>query len=166
MIALLNLPGWLSLVPLVLLLLAGLAAIYFSPPADRRPLFIGLGVAAVAWVGVLVARGAYQRGKADCDAAHVEAQRVWRETYDARRAEHAAKDEGRRDTYERAATPIRERIYYEAARPGACRHTDDAERLLDDQKRAANRQISAAAGGAVQATAGRAEGDGAERPGK
>lgn len=70
---LLNLPGWAALVPIVMILLAAVAALLLVPPRLWRPLFIGLGAAVVVWLGVLVARDFYQRGKADCAAAHAEA---------------------------------------------------------------------------------------------
>lgn len=97
---------------------------------------------------------ARDRGRAECEAAEQIARQKWRDEYDKRRAELDAADEQRRDTYERETAPIRERIILEvAARPdGACLSAD-AERLLEAQRQAANRQLATASGERLQTPA-------------
>ena len=69
----LNLPGWATVIPPVaLLLLCPLLAVIVPP--KLWPLALGaVARLAACGLGLLVARGFYQRGKADCDAAHAEA---------------------------------------------------------------------------------------------
>lgn len=131
-----------------------------------KPLAGALAVIALLLLYRAQIGAAETRGREACEAAEAHARQVWRDSYDQRRAEHQAADEAKRDSYEREAAPIRERIIVEAARPGACRHSDDVERLLEAQLKAANRQLAAASGGAVQGAADPGEGNGAERAGK
>ncbi len=103
------------------------------------------------------------------DRAVIEAredQQRWRDTYDQRRAEIAKRDDMARNQYNQTAAPIRERIIVEAAKPGACRLSPDAERLLAAQREAANRAIAAASGERVPSAPNRAEGDAASSAGK
>lgn len=70
----LNLPGWATVIPPVaLLLLCAPAVAIFVPPKWWPLAFGAVALLAACWLGLLVARGFYQRGKADCDAAHASA---------------------------------------------------------------------------------------------
>ena len=119
-----------------------------------KPLAGALAVIALLLLYRAQLADAVDRGRAECEAAEQIARQKWRETYDKRRAELDAADENRRDTYERETAPIRERIIREvAARPDGNCLSADAERLLEAQRQAANRQLATAAGERVQAPA-------------
>lgn len=119
-----------------------------------KPLVAAVGVILLIALYRSQINSAVERGRAECEAAEAIARQKWRDEYDKRRAELDADDETRRDTYERETAPIRERIIREvAARPDGNCLSADAERLLEAQRQAANRQLATAAGERVQAPA-------------
>lgn len=128
---LLNLPGWAALAPFVLILLAGLAVVVFVPPRLWRPAFIALAALAVAALGLQVARGFYQRGKADCEADHAAAA-------EAQRAADQARADAADDTAAETMDTInrqertdadRIRVIYRS-RPSTCGVSADGVRLV------------------------------------
>ena len=149
---LLGIPSWSLWAALGLVAVAGCVLLYLS--AGRLSNEARMALVAAAGVVLLVIgvqsalKTAKAEGKAECEAAHAAAVAEWerKAAEQARAADQA--DLVKRDTYETDAAPIRERIIREVATraDGSRCLSPDAERLLEDQAGAANRQIAAATG--------------------